>query len=150
MTYRKGRLRLEDFTKIHDYNELDLAKLIREQAQAAEKQSDKVVRGTKSANVEVRKLMNDLINLSYVMRDMVKVRTGKFTENKMLLSIIAREQATIEAENRRTSGLSQEKAEEKIQQIRIAEKTRRDQREQEIKERAGPAQGEPKKAQDEL
>ena len=61
MTYRKGRLRLEDFNKIHDYNELDLAKLIREQAQAAEKQAAAVIDQAKELAAKVTETVQSAV-----------------------------------------------------------------------------------------
>ena len=133
--YVVGRLRVEDFEKMLEYNEVDLARKIREVAKKSETVADKILRGNKTALVDLRKLMNDNINLSLIMRDMIAVRQGNMTENTALISTLERARKSLEIDKRKERvGRANEYVKEKIRQARLAEQIRKDELKQKIKE----------------
>lgn len=151
MSYTKGRLRLEDFEKIKDYNEMDLVRRMRELLSQAEELAENTVKGNKASMVDLRRFMNDNKNLSMILRDMVKIRMGRAKENRQLASAIAHEKAAIELENKRPKDQPYEFMIKRIERARLAEEKKKQAREQKIKEsRARSVGGEHQKAQDEL
>ena len=132
--YVVGRLRVEDFEKMLEYNEVDLARKIREVDKKSETIADKILRGNKTALVDLRKLMNDNINLSLIMRDMIAVRQGNMTENTALISTLERARKSLEIDKRKERvGRANEYVKEKIRQARLAEQIRKDELKQKIK-----------------
>lgn len=150
--YVKGRLRVEDFEKILKYNEVDLATKMCEIAKKAQLIAGKVLRGNKMALMDMRKLMNDNINLAFIMRDMIAIRQGNKEDNKALLTIIEREKKSIELEKRKQRvGRSKEYVKGIIERARIAQQIRKDELRKKIeKNKSGAFDSGDKEAPDQL
>ena len=137
----KGRLQLEDFKKIRKYNEVDLVQKMRKVLADAEVLAEKVVDGNKTAMNELRKFMNDNVNLSNILRDMVRVRMGNATENKQLISTIKQEKVSMAYKQRQDKQASAEVMKEKIRRVKLAEENLRIEREQKREEERGASDG---------
>lgn len=152
MRTRRGRLGLKDYQKIKDYNELDLVMKMRSVLAESQTFAEKILHGNKTAMLELRKYMNDNINLSFVLRDMIRMKTGDLDRNKALENVIETEQkAYDDVFDNRKGKLEAEAMLEKIIQVRLAEKKRREEREQKKQEeRSRTSGGEHQEAPDKL
>ena len=76
---------LKELEELKDYNELDLLVKLIEIAESAKKRTEKVLRGNKSAGVDVRKAMQDIRLLSEIIRDEIQRR--KFKGKKLEVKV---------------------------------------------------------------
>jgi len=147
----RGRLLLEDFKKIKDYNEVDLLLYMSILLNDARPMAELMIRGEKKYRVELRKHMNDIINLSYILRGMVGVRMELSDNNRALDELIDREALYEKKLNKREMGPTADEMLEKIIQVRLAEQNRRKEREQKRQEEGnGASGGEHQKTPDQL
>jgi hypothetical protein len=147
----RGKLIIDDFKKIEQYNELDLLGYMIALLQAAKPVAEKVIKGKKVYRGELRKQMHDIINLSNIVRGMVGVRMGITATNKALDEIIQREAHFAKKIDKMEMGLAADAMLEKIIQVRLAEEKRRKEREQKRQEeRSGASGGQHQKASDQL
>ncbi len=70
-------MNLKELESLVDLNELDLLYLLIEKAESVKKRTEKILRGNKSAGVDVRKTMQDIRLLSEIIRDFVQRRKLK-------------------------------------------------------------------------
>lgn len=147
-----GKLKLEDFEKIKEYNELDLAFKMTEIMKIMTATSEKVVRDNKSAYYELRKHANDIIVLSNIMREIAAKRMGHPFKSDHLEWAIAREKRIMEEESQKDNRLSDDKLAEKIRKIKEAEQNARSKngKKGEQEKGTGTAGGERQEAQGEL
>lgn len=147
----RGRLLVDDFKKIKDYNELDLLDYMVELLSGAKPMTEKMIKGNKKYRVELRKHMNDIINLAYILRGMVGIRMELSENNRALDELIDREIQYAKRIDKKEMGLAADAMYEKIAQVRLAEKNRRKEREQKRQEeRNGTSGGEHQEAPDQL
>ena len=69
-------MELKELNELKNYNELDLLHKLIEKAEGIKKRTEQILKGNKSAGVDVRKAMQDIRMLSEIIRD--KVQRGKF------------------------------------------------------------------------
>jgi hypothetical protein len=103
---------LKELEELKEFNELDMLDKLIEKAEGIKKRTEQILRGNKSAGVDVRKTMQDIRLLSEIIRDEVQRR--KFSdlpleESRLSKAIeaeikrVAREEARIKKlEERRT------------------------------------------------
>jgi small-conductance mechanosensitive channel len=70
---------LKELEELKNFNELDLLHKLIEKAEDIKKRTEQILRGNKSAGVDVRKSMQDIRMLSEIIRDLVQRR--KFKKN---------------------------------------------------------------------
>lgn len=146
----KGRMTLKELEEFKNFNEVDLARKIKEMADLCEKTAQKVVKGNIVAQVTLRKNMNDMRLMCMIMRDMVKIRRVPEKKNIALEHAIQMELDAIARENKKKRLASDEVVAEQVRKIKLAETIRRESREQKAKEGKRPAGSEPQKAEDQL
>ena len=94
---------LKELEELKDYNELDLLGKLIEIAESAKKRTEKVLRGNKSAGVDVRKAMQDIRLLSEIIRDEIqrrKFKGKKLGESKLEQAIDSEKKRLIREEER--------------------------------------------------
>jgi len=70
---------LKELEELKEFNEFDLLNKLIEKAESVKKRTEKILRGNKSAGVDVRKTMQDIRLLSEIIRDLIQRR--KFKKN---------------------------------------------------------------------
>lgn len=68
---------LKELEELKDFNELDLLYKLIEKSEKLKKRTEQVLRGNKSAGVDVRKAMQDIRLLSEIIRDLIQSRRNK-------------------------------------------------------------------------
>jgi hypothetical protein len=147
-----GKLKLEDFEKIKEYNELDLVFKMNDVLKDMANSAQKVVCNNKSAYYDLRKHANDIITLSHIMREMAAKRMGHPFKSDHLEWAIAREKRIMEEESQKDNRLSDDKLAEKIRKIKEAEQNAKSKngKKGEQEKGTGTAGGERQEAQGEL
>jgi len=75
-------MELKELEELKEFNELDLLYRLIEKAESIKKRTEQILRGNKSAGVEVRKTVQDIRLLSEIMRDLIQKRKFKKTPKK--------------------------------------------------------------------
>lgn len=142
---------LDDFKKLSDYNELDLIAYMIELLNGTKRSAEKTIKGNKTHMLELRKHMNDISNLAHILRGMVGIRMGITDKNVVLEQLMAREAKYAKKLDARERGLEADAMLERIIQVRLAEKQKREERDKKRKEeRIGTIDSENKKTPDQL
>jgi len=95
-------MNLKELESLVDLNELDLLYLLIEKAESVKKRTEKILKGNKSAGVDVRKTMQDIRLLSEIIRDFVQRRKLKKikTDSKLIKAIKAEKKRLLREEVR--------------------------------------------------
>lgn len=75
-------MNLKELEELKNFNEFDLLNKLIDKAEAAKKRTEKILRGNKSAGVDVRKSMQDIRLLSEIIRDLIQRRKIKNSSSK--------------------------------------------------------------------
>jgi len=70
-------MELKELEELKKFNELDLLYKIIEKAESIKKRTEQILKGNKTAGVDVRKSMQDIRLLSEIIRDLVQKRKMK-------------------------------------------------------------------------
>lgn len=108
-------MELNELNELKNCNELDLLYKIIEKAEGIKKRTEQILRGNKSAGVDVRKTMQDIRMLSEIIRDKIqrgKLKRGAIEDSKLYKAI--------EAEKKRL--LHEEERIKKLEEKRIAQR----------------------------
>lgn len=99
---------LEEFTQ---FNELDMLYKLIEKTEGIKKRTEELIKGNKTAGVDVRKTMQDIRLISEIIRDEVQRR--KFTdtpkENSKLFQAIQEEKTRLAREENRIKQLEEKR-----------------------------------------
>lgn len=103
---------LKELEELKDFNELDLLYRLIEKAESIKKRTEKILRGNKSAGVDVRKSLQDIRLLSELIRDLVQRRKLKKVSKKdsKLISAINSEKKRLLREEIRIKKLEAKRA----------------------------------------
>lgn len=103
---------LKELEELKDYNELDLLNKLIEIAEATKKRTEKVLKGNKSAGVDIRKIMQDIRLLSEIIRDEIQRRKfqGKKIGESKLEQAINSEKKRLMREEERIKRLEEKRA----------------------------------------
>lgn len=96
-------MELKELEEIENFNELDLLYKIIEKSEGVKKRAEQILKGNKSAGVDVRKAMQDIRILSEIVRDQIQRR--KFTnlpkeDSKLFKAIVAEKKRLAREEER--------------------------------------------------
>ena len=102
---------LKELEELRGFNELDLLYRLIEKSDAMKKRTEQVLRGNKSAGVDVRKNMQDIRLLSEIIRDLVQRRKFKKAkkENSRLDKAIVTETKRLLREEARIKKLEEKR-----------------------------------------
>ena len=75
-------MKLKELEELKGFNELDVLYKLIEKAEGIKKRTEKLVKGNKTAGVDVRKSMQEIRLLSEIIRDKVQVRKIKIIDEK--------------------------------------------------------------------
>lgn len=103
---------LKELEELKNFNELDLLYRLIEKADGIKKRTEKILRGNKSAGVDVRKKLQDIRLLSEFIRDLIQRRKLKKTSKKdsKLVSAINFENKRLLREEIRIKKLEEKRA----------------------------------------
>ncbi len=94
---------LKELEECEQLNELDLLYKIIEKSEGIKKRTEQIVKGNKSAGVDVRKTMQDIRILSEIIRDQIqrrKFKTLPKEDSRLFKAIISEKKRLIREENR--------------------------------------------------
>jgi hypothetical protein len=94
---------LKELEELTNFNELDLLYKLIEKAESVKKRTEQILRGNKSAGVDVRKSMQDIRLLSEIIRDLVQRRKFKKSpkeDSKLIKAINAEKKRLLREEAR--------------------------------------------------
>lgn len=102
---------LKELEELNNFNELDLLYKLIEKAEGIKKRTEQVLRGNKSAGVDVRKSMQDIRLLSEIIRDLVQRRKFKKSskEDSKLEKAISAEKKRLLREEARIKKLEEKR-----------------------------------------
>ena len=106
---------LKVLNELKNFNELDLLYKLIEKAEGIKKRTEQILKGNKSAGVDVRKTMQDIRMISEIIRD--KVQRGKFKKGAIEDSKLFK---AIESEKKRL--LREEARIKELEEKRIAQR----------------------------
>lgn len=75
-------MELTELEELKSYNELDLLYRLIEKAEAIKQRTEKLIKGNKTAGVDIRKAMQDIRLISEIIRDQVQLRKFKNTSSE--------------------------------------------------------------------
>jgi len=96
-------MELKELNELKKCNELDLLHKLIEKAEGIKKRTEQILKGNKSAGVDVRKAMQDIRMLSEIIRDKVqrgKLKRGAIEESKLYKAIDAEKKRLLREEVR--------------------------------------------------
>lgn len=96
-------MELKELNELKNFNELDLLYKLIEKAEGAKKRTEQILRGNKSAGVDVRKTMQDIRMLSEIIRDKIqrgKLKRGALEDSKLYKAIEAEKKRLLREEDR--------------------------------------------------
>jgi len=96
-------MELKELNELKKYNELDLLYKLIEKAEGVKKRTEQILRGNKSAGVDVRKAMQDIRMLSEIIRDKIqrgKLKRGSIEDSKLFKAIEAEKKRLLREEDR--------------------------------------------------
>jgi hypothetical protein len=100
---------LSDLESLRDCNELDLLYKIIDLANKSKQRTEDLVKGNKSAGVDIRKAMQSIKMLSEIIRDNTQVRRGVKNKKEKLEEYIEREKARIKREENKIQKLQEKR-----------------------------------------
>lgn len=108
-------MELKELDELKEFNELDLLYRLIEKAESEKKRTEQILKGNKTAGVNVRKALQDIRLLSEIIRDFIQRRKYKKEPKKDSKLIQA-----INSEKKRL--LREEKRIKKLEEKRITQK----------------------------
>lgn len=75
-------MNLKELEGLKEFNELDLLYKLIDKSESIKKRTEQILRGNKSAGVQVRKTVQDIRLLSEIIRDLIQRRKLKTPSNK--------------------------------------------------------------------
>ena len=96
-------MELKELEELKNYNELDLLYKLIDKAESIKKRTEKILKGNKSAGVDVRKTLQDIRLISEIIRDLVQKRKhnkGTFEESKLNKAIVSEKKRLMREEAR--------------------------------------------------
>lgn len=103
-------MKLKELEELKQLNELDMLHKLITKAEAAKKRTEQILRGNKSAGVDVRKIMQDIRLLSEIIRDTVQKRKLKSNKEKSKLDkAIESEKKRLQREENRIKKLEEKR-----------------------------------------
>lgn len=100
---------LSDLESFRDCNELDLLYKIIDIANKSKERTEELVKGNKSAGVDIRKAMQSIKMLSEVIRDNTQVRRGIKNKKEKLEEYIVKEKNRIRREEEKIIKLQEKR-----------------------------------------
>jgi hypothetical protein len=96
-------MNLKELEELKNFNELDLLYKLIEKAEEIKKRTEQILRGNKTAGVDVRKSMQDIRLLSEIIRDLVqrrKFKKNQKEDSKLIKAITAEKKRLLREETR--------------------------------------------------
>lgn len=104
-------MNLKELEELKNFNEFDLLNKLIEKAESVKKRTEKILKGNKSAGVDVRKTMQDIRLLSEIIRDLIQRRkiNKKTNKDSKLLKAIESEKKRLSREESRIKKLEEKR-----------------------------------------
>lgn len=96
-------MELKELEELYKFNELDLLYKVIDKAESIKKRTEKILKGNKSAGVDVRKTLQDIRILSEIIRDQIqrrKIKDAPIEESKLYKAIKSEKKRLLVEENR--------------------------------------------------